>query len=179
MDQVVKLDIHAITEYLGSLGISAQKGETVEGVPQEQLVIPLGVDMNGEDRAVVLVLQEPELEEGEVETSDDIRLIKFIGIMSVQVVPDAATDVARLVSFLNHMVEFPGFIYTETMHSVNFLYALPVVGSGIQGQQLVSVIGLIGSMIDLYQETLQQIGSGKVSFEQLLHQGEEGAEEEL
>ena len=177
MDQVIKLDVTAIADYLSSLGIKAERAEKIKGVDQEQLVVPLGVDANGEDRAVVLVLQEPELEEGEVKQPDDIRLIKFIGIMSIQVVPDASFDMARLVSFLNHMVEFPGFIYTETMHSVNFLYGLPVVGAGVQGQQLVSVIGLIGSMIDLYQETIQQIGSGKVSFEQLLTQGMEDEEE--
>ena len=179
MDQVIKLDIQAIIDYLSSLGITAEKGETVEGIDQEQLVVPLGVDANGQERAVVIVLQEPELEEGEVEQPDDIRLIKFIGVMVVQVVPDASNDVARLVSFLNHMVEFPGFIYTETMHSVNFLYGLPVVGQRIQGQQLVSVIGLIGSMIDLYQETIQQIASGKISFEQLLTQEPSEEEEEV
>lgn len=176
MDQVIELNVQAIADYLATLGITAEKGEPVEEIPQEQLVVPLGIDANGEDRAVVIVIQEPELEEGEVEQPDDIRLIKFIGVMVVQVVPDASADMARLISFLNHMVEFPGFIYTETMHSVNFLYALPVVGAGVQGQQLVSVIGLIGSMIDLYQDTIQQIGSGKVSFEDLLTKDQ--AEEE-
>ncbi len=178
MDQVINLDIQAITTYLSTLGIIAEKADSVEGIPQQQLVVPLGVDTNGQERAVVVVLQEPELEEGETEQPDDIRLIKFIGVMVVQVVPDANNDVARLVSFLNHMVEFPGFIYTETMHSVNFLYALPVMGTRLQGQQLVSIIGLIGSMIDLYQDTIQQIASGKVSFDQLLSQDHSEEEEE-
>ncbi len=168
MDQVVKLDIKAITDYLALLGIVVERGEDTNGLVHYQLAVPLGVDAQGNERLVLLAWEDSKLIAENVDGAGDISLMKFIGMVSLEVIPEAVSDTARLISFLNHMIELPGFVYSETLRNVHFVYALPVVDLSIQGKQLVSVIGLIGSMLDLYQEMIQEVASGGTSFDKLL-----------
>lgn len=167
----MKTEVNAMKDYLASLDIESFVLPASDLAAVDQLDVPIGPDeKNRQRRVIVMVDKEQEDEEGRGEQAeaDAVHVVKFLGVMPIEVKPELVADVARMVCFVNHVADIPGFLVSEPLASVYFLYGLPCPGGEVEPRQFVSSLGLVGTMVDLYQPFIEKVASGELSVDKVL-----------
>lgn len=169
----MKADVNSLQEYLASLDIESFILPASDLAAVDQLDIPIGADEQDRQRRIVVMVDKEQQEEGEEpqdpeERADAVHIVKFLGVMPIEVKPELIGDVARMVCFLNHIADIPGFLLSEPLNSVYFLYGLACPGGEVDPKQFVSTLGLVGTMVDLYQPFIESVSTGRVSVEKVL-----------
>ncbi len=164
----MKVNVEEFKQYLASLDIDSEILPTTDMATIDQLDIPIGVDDQDRERRIIVMVDREEPEEDELEEEDAVHLVKFLGVMPVPVKEELLGETARMVSFINHVADVPGFLLTEPLSSVHFLYTLPCPGGQVEPIQFVASIGLVGSMVDLYQSQIEKVSTGEVTFDKIL-----------
>ncbi len=166
----MKTEVNALKDYLASLDIESFVLPPSDLAAVEQLDIPIGVDEQNRQRRIIVMVDKEDSEEGltEEEAADAVHVVKFLGVMPIEVKKELVADVARMVCFVNHVADIPGFLMSEPLASVYFLYGLACPGGLVEPRQFVASLGLVGSMLDLYQPFIESVSIGKLSFEKVL-----------
>ncbi len=166
----MKTEINALKEYLASLDIESFVLPSSDLAAVEQLDIPIGMDELERPRRIIVMVDKEDPDEGisEVEAADLVHIVKFLGVMPIEVKPEFVADTARMVCFINHVADMPGFLMSEPLASTYFLYGLPCPGGQVDPRQFVASLGLVGSMVDLYQPFIERVSKGELSFDKVL-----------
>lgn len=162
----MKVDVKQFQEYLASLDIESEVASATELSPVEQLEVHIGNDEEGRPRAIVVMIDKGI--ESELEEEDAVHIVKYLGIMPLEIKKELVPDVARMVSYVNHVSDIPGFLVSEPLSSVYFLYGLACPGGVVEPRQFVSTLGIIGSLIDLYQPFIEKVSRGELSIDKVL-----------
>jgi len=176
----MKLEIQTLKQYLDSLDVASEILPRTDEALVEQLDIPLGVDEQDRPRRIIVMIEreDEEAEEQAEEDEDEVHLIKMLGILPIEVQQEHLGDTARMVSFVNHVADIPGFILSEPLASVHFLYGLACPNGEIEPEQFVATLGLVGTMMDLYQDQIENVAVGTTRFDDILSIDPEEDEEE-
>lgn len=83
---------------------------------------------------------------------------------------DHMADVASLLLFINHMIDMPGLEMDELNNKVLYRYVFLTSQVNEEAFLLVSILGTIMMILDLYTEAIEKIASGQKTFNQLLEQ---------
>ena len=164
----MKVNVNDFREYLASLDIESEILPTSEIATVDQLDVPIGVDEQERDRRIIVMVDKEDNEDFDEDEADTVHLVKFLGVMPVEVKEELLGDTARMVSFVNHVADVPGFLLTEPLASVHFLYTLPCAGGQVDPIQFVASLGLVGSMVDMYQSQIESVAQGENTFAAVL-----------
>ncbi|MDP1835808.1 MAG: hypothetical protein Q8K75_07755 [Chlamydiales bacterium] len=170
----MKADVNSLQEYLSSLDIESFVLPASDLAAVDQLDVPIGADEQNRQRRIVVMVDKEQTDEEEGEQQDDeekadaVHIVKFLGVMPIEVKPELVSDVARMVCFLNHIADIPGFLLSEPLTSVYFLYGLACPGGVIDPKQFVSTLGLVGTMVDLYQPFIENVSTGKTPVDKVI-----------
>ena len=141
-----------------------------EGVPPFILTI-LGPDEKERERTLKL---SPRLQEtGEALTknpSPAIISLEFLHELPFSVKEEAAKDVASLLHFINNDLYLPGFHLNEAEGKVSFRHFNYSGIHGIDKKLLIGVTGLILLYLDLYSNIIEDVATGKRSFNEVLEE---------
>ena len=148
------------------------KEPATEELP-DRVVVYLGEDSMGRDHVVeialwpqILVQMETE-KEGEAPTPTHWKLV-FSWELPFEVEDIAVADTARMVSFVNSMVELPGFELRELEGTVGFRTVAFGDKRGISGHILMGILGNIYLMRDMHMPTIERVASGAATMNDLL-----------
>lgn len=164
----MKLEIQTLKQYLDSLDVASEVLPRTEEAYVEQLDIPLGVDEQDRPRRIIVMIERDDEGFEDEEEEDEVHLVKMLGILPIEVKEEHLGDTARMVSFINHVADIPGFILSEPLASVHFLYGLACPKGEIEPEQFVATLGLVGTMMDLYQDQLESVAVGNTRFDDIL-----------
>lgn len=176
----MKLEIQTLKQYLDSLDVASEILPPADEAFVEQLDIPLGVDEQDRPRRIIVMIEreDEDAEEEAEEDEDEVHLIKMLGILPIEVDHQHLGDTARMVSFVNHVADIPGFILSEPLASVHFLYGLACPNGEVEPEQFVATLGLVGTMMDLFQDQIEKVATGTTRFEDIISAEPEDEDEE-
>ncbi len=166
----MQVDVRILQEYLASLDIESTLIPAGGQAVVDELEVPIGVDAENRERRVIIMADNPFKDEdaSSKEEQDAVVILKYIGILPITVSPSLLGDLARLVCFLNHVSDIPGFLVSEPLASVYFLYSLPCPNGQIDPVQFVTILGLVSTQIDEFQPFIEQVAKGELSIDKVL-----------
>jgi hypothetical protein len=80
----------------------------------------------------------------------------------------ALNEMASMLLFLNQIIDWPGFQLDELNNSISYRFNWLVKNSAIDTIQLTIILGNILLILDMFNESIQQIASGQSTFNELL-----------
>lgn len=147
--------------------------EATDVVPDERLLVFLGIDEREREKILeVTALQQEffkELRMNELKEPDIFR-IQFQVVFPFNVEPKATNQMASLICYLNRLIEIPGFEMNEIDLQLSYRYILMYGEKKFNQKLLLSIIGLIMLLIELFGSTLEEVAQGKKTFNDLLEQ---------
>lgn len=144
-----------------------------EEVPYERLLIFLGMDEKERERILEVTALKQELVQGmdliESDEPDFFRVQLQIGF-PFKIKPNCCAQVGSLVCYLNRLIELPGFEMNEIDLQVSYRYVL-MYGEGKFNKKLfISLVGIIMLFIELFENTIERVSSGEITFNEILEQ---------
>lgn len=82
----------------------------------------------------------------------------------------AYADMAQFLHFINLQIELPGFYLDHLNEKVIYRYVLLFEGETIPKKTLLSLIGVVLFLQDVFGQTLERLASGKVTFVELMEE---------
>lgn len=138
--------------------------------PFGRMLIFLGNDSLNRERILELTVQRQDLGESlneEVEESNFVR-IQFEMPLPFEIKAHTAGEVASLCAFLNRMLELPGFEFDEINSKVFYRYVLLSAQDALEKKLITGITGVILLLVEMFSESIEQLGDGKNTFNELL-----------
>lgn len=93
--------------------------------------------------------------------------------------PEAAKDLASLLFFINKEIQLSGFSFDEADGKILFRHINYCPEKGIDQRLMIGLTGLILLYIDLYSQAIEEIASGKKTFNETMEELVTAAKEVL
>lgn len=133
------------------------------------IMLLLGPDQKERVRSLQLTPRFQEtLETLKSDKGPQIVSLEFSSELPFPVKEEAAKDSASLLHFININLYMPGFILNEADGKIIFRHINYSLDSGIDKKILIGVVGLILLYLDLYGLSIEEVSSGKKSFNEVL-----------
>lgn len=163
--------LNRFQSYLDTSELDSTVLEGDENVPHDRLVIYGGQDYQRRERLIEVTTQIQQLGQnlGSKSQVEYIR-VQFQLTLPFKVVEFAAKDTASLLLFLNKMIELPGWEFNELEDRIDYRYVLLTKADGVDEDLFAGIIGLILLLAQLFTEVIEQIASGKKSFNDLMEE---------
>ena len=137
--------------------------EATEEVPQDRLLVFIGHDGQLRERIIEITAQKQDMKDDK-----SIVQIQYIVVLPFECLDTCVSDTGNLLHFLNRQAELPGFELDELNNLILFRHvALNINGTAIPELSL-AIIGLITMTLDLFTEPIEQVCSGKMTYDELL-----------
>ncbi len=139
--------------------------------PHDRLLIYGGQDYQKRERIVEVTSQIQQLGQnlGAKSQVEYIR-VQFQVTLPFKVVEFAARDTSSLLLFLNKMIELPGWEFNELDDRIDYRYVLLAKSDGIDEDLFAGILGVILLLCQLFTEVIEQIASGKRTFNDLMEE---------
>ncbi|NGX42192.1 MAG: hypothetical protein K940chlam7_00469 [Chlamydiae bacterium] len=154
-----------------SEGLDCALMEETEETPQRILVY-LGLDIQKRERVIEVIAESPDITK-ELQSEGPLSgaaVIQFRSDFPFLAKDDTLFEVRSLTSFLNQLLEIPGFEVDELENRIYYRYVFMGVDSEENLKLTVSVIGTILLLLDVYGAMIEPLAEGKVSFDEMLEE---------
>lgn len=142
-----------------------------EDVPHDRLLIYGGQDYQQRERIIEVTTQIQQLGQNLGGSSQDEYVrVQFQVTLPFKVEELAARDLSSLLLFLNKLIELPGWEFSELEDRIDYRYVLLTKQDGIDENLFNGIIGLILLITQLFTEIIEQVASGKRSFNNLIEE---------
>jgi hypothetical protein len=138
-------------------------------VPQEVLLIALGVDSHQREQTIQVTAQEQMLDINPSQSNTQYYRVQFYYTFPFPISETAFMQVNSLVLFLNHHFDFPGIEVDELYNQLSYRYVW-MTTQNIDNKLFISVIGMISLMIELFSVPLEKVANGTATFNDLLEE---------
>jgi hypothetical protein len=138
--------------------------------PQDRLLVFLGVDGKRRERILEITSQEQVVNSEHKSPTKNYFRIQFQYIFPFLTQDLAINQVASLVLFLNHQVDFPGLELDELEGRISYRYVWLTKGNAVDDQLILSLLGIIRLLLDLFAESLERLAEGQATFNELLEE---------
>jgi len=140
--------------------------------PFGRLLVFLGTDQQGREKVMEITAQFQDLGEAlqTPASSPHFIRVQFEICLPFTCQASACSELASLVTFLNRMLEIPGFELDEVNGKVFYRY---VHLDHIEGEKKTVINGIIGAaslLTELFSELIESVAIGKRSFNQILEE---------
>lgn len=161
-------------DLLKKIAAISQKGELQtahfsanEEVPYDYLTVFIGNDDQNRPRSLEITTQKQI-----IDPSKESKLfrVQFSSKLPFDIVEESVNQTSNLVAFINRYLELPGFEISEIEDQLFYRYVLLVNEPGLSDELILSIIGTILLVLDLYSHSLESVASGKMSYSELLEQ---------
>lgn len=144
-----------------------------EKIPIEQLVIGLDQDRAGRPLLLVIRTLTQEIANqdallGITAPYKSYQALQLIVTLPFLVKDTQASDIARLVCFINKGMEFPGFEFSEVDRLIFFRHTLVVPENELDERILLSLVGMIQVLVDLFSETFESVANEQDSIQNII-----------
>jgi len=158
--------------YLDPSELDSAVIEGSQETPHDRLLIYGGQDYKQRERIIEVTSQIQQLGQnlGPSNTQNDYLRVQFQVTLPFKVEELAGRDVASLLLFLNKLMELPGWEFNELEDQINYRYVLLSKSDGIDENLFAGLVGLILLICQLFTEVIEQIVSGKKSFNELMEE---------
>lgn len=154
-------------KYLDSSDLDSSVIEGSDETPHDRLLIYGGQDYKRRERIIEVTSQIQQL--GQDIQTEYVR-VQFQVTLPFKVAELAARDASSLLLFLNKLMELPGWEFNELEDQINYRYVLVSKADGIDETLFSGLIGLILLICQLFTEVVEQVASGKKSFNELMEE---------
>ena len=162
--------LQAMKVQLDALGLD----NVVEESPVPHLVIFSGFDKQKREMKINLFLQPLEvggaLPSQAHEPGEEYVRMQIDAVFPFTVKNTALSDVAQFLHFLNLQVDFPGFYLNHLNNTVLYRFVQIAGPNQIPINILISILGIVMFFEDVFEQSLEQVANGDVSFVDLLQQ---------
>ncbi|MBA3723227.1 MAG: hypothetical protein H0W88_12615 [Parachlamydiaceae bacterium] len=141
-----------------------------EESPQDHLIIFLGTDGKNREKILEITAQEQILNPEKKPSARTYYRIQFKYLFPFQVKDEAFNQVAGLVLFLNQQVDFPGLELNELENMISYRYVWLTKGGSVDSMLVLSIIGIIRLLLELFSESLERLAEGQATFNELLEE---------
>lgn len=138
----------------------------------DRLTIFLGLDLKKRERILdVIAIEQPIPPEYTLPDATPLPFrIQFRTELPFHIEDIALNQVASLLLFINQFIDLPGFELDELNGKVIFRYVWIIYPTLIDATLIMSIIGSIILNLSLFSETIESLADGKTSFNDLLAQ---------
>jgi len=81
-----------------------------------------------------------------------------------------AFETSSLLHFINHLLELPGFEFDEIENKLNYRYVLLSTRPSEAPYLYISILGIIMMVLDMFEETIEKVATGEMTFNEILKQ---------
>lgn len=142
----------------------------VKAPPFGRLLVFFGNDTQGRERILEITAQDQLL--GELITSPEkastFTRVQFEVALPFYIKDYTSNEINSLLAFLNRMLELPGFEFDEFNSRIFYRHVMLTARKDIEKPLIMGIMGVIRMLLDLFSETIEQVGEGKQTFEDLL-----------
>lgn len=162
-----------IQHYLVEEGMDCASFGEEEGQPADRLLVYLGADSKKRER-IIEITADQQLVPGQFKDFANMKVEEGCYRIQVQTQfpisfhPDTAGQMASAINFLNGMLEMPGLISDEGSDKVFYRTVQLVAEEDYKKILLIGVVGMHRMVLDMFSGVLERIGSGELSYLQLL-----------
>lgn len=141
-----------------------------ESAPLEMLLVSAGLDPNQKEKVINITAIPQQLESSTASPALTERYfrIQFSTPLPFEALPSSLHETASLILFLNQLLDWPGFELNELTNKVSYRYAWLTKESNVDAYQILTIIGSLLLSIEMFGETIEQIASGRSTFNELL-----------
>lgn len=169
--------IEGLKDYLTEVNFDCAVQPASDDQLFPELLVFLGHDSKGRERILQIVAKEqlPSSKKGAKESP--IFLLDFVVKLPFQVETFTVVEVARLIAFLNRSSDFPGFEMDEV--SSDLFFRANLLGHDELSDYRMSraVIGIVMLHLDLFLDQMEEVSTGKITFNEVLEKGLASLEE--
>ncbi|MFT4554369.1 MAG: hypothetical protein ACI9S8_003020 [Chlamydiales bacterium] len=175
---MIKAKLESIRRLLKIQGIVSDVIPTSENLSLEFLNVSFGPDPQGRELNMQISISDQDLSKndealGIKDKGTEYHLIRFFMPMPFQIKEETMGEVSRLLLFLNNSLELPGLELFEPYKSINYRYVLLSRGSTIDKRIVLSLVGMIMMFVETLSGTLEEVGSGKLTFTEVIEWAQE------
>ena len=147
--------------------------EATEIVPYDRLIVFLGLDEKERERILEVTILKQEFMKG-LDLLDENGPVFFRVQFNVGfpfgIKPEATSQVSSLICYLNRLMELPGFEMDEISLQLSYRYILLYGEEKFNKKLLISIVGLIMLLLELFSSTLERVAVGEATFNKLLEE---------
>lgn len=136
----------------------------------DRLLVFIGIDSKKRERILEISSQEQILHPEQKSSPKGYFRIQFQYFFLFAVEDTAMNQVANLLLFLNQQIDFPGLELNEVENKISYRYVWLTKGNGIDHVLILSIVGIIRLLLDLFTDTLERVAEGKTTFNELLEE---------
>ena len=180
---MIKTKLESIQRLLKTQGIASAVIPASENLSLEFLNVSFGADPKGRELNMQISISDQDLSKndealGIKDKGTEYHLVRFFMPMPFQIQEETMGEVSRLILFLNNSLELPGLELFEPYKSINYRYVLLSKGSSIDKRIILSLVGMIMMFVETLSGTLEEVGTGKLSFNEVIEWAQERSGEE-
>jgi hypothetical protein len=167
--------LDVLNHYLQEEGMDSAVFDADSQVPQGRLVVYLGRDQLERERILEITATEQMMPanvkaSGTNEVETGFYRLEIRSRVPIETNFRAAADMASSLNFLNGMLELPGLFYDEVTNHVFYRYVQVMAGSEFNKTLLLAIVGMHRMVLDVFTDLLAKIGSGEMTYFELLEQ---------
>ncbi len=162
------------TDLLKKISNAAEKAELQaslfaanEEIPYDYLTLFLGNDDQNRAKTIEITTQKQIIDPTK---ESKLFRVQFSSKFPFDIAENSSNQTASLIVFLNRFLELPGFEMSEIDDHIFYRYVLLVNEPGFDEELILSIIGNILMILNLYSHALENVSSGKLSYNELLEQ---------
>lgn len=146
-----------------------------EASPKSRLLVYLGNDEQGKEKAIEITADEQALpgkfkEYARMEVDESFYCIRIQSIVLSSFQPAQSAQMASVINFLNGMLELPGLWSDEVNHKVFYRNAQLISSQDFRKAVLIGLIGIHRMISDSFSVLLEKIGSGQMTYFEFLEE---------
>lgn len=175
---MIKTGVNSIKLFFESQEMDCVHITKTKETPFEQLFMSIGPDEKGRDITLQIQFLEENLKnisELAAFTQESAKLInlQLCCFLPFQIKEECIVEVARLIASLNKSCAIPGFEFSEVDGIVYFRNAV-LTGKEVDEVILLSLLGNVVSNVDIFSSTIEAVGTGKMTIEDVVKMAESG-----
>lgn len=179
---MIKAKLESIQRLLKTQGIASEVIPSSENLSLAFLNVSFGPDTRGRELNMQISITDQDLSKnddslGIKDKEAEYHLIRFFMPMPFQIKEETIGEVSRLLLFLNNSLELPGLELFEPYKSINYRYVLLSKGSTLDKRIVLSIVGMVMMFVETLSGTLEEVGSGKLTFKEVIEWAQERSEE--
>lgn len=136
-----------------------------EEFPYDCLTLFLGADDQGYTKTLEITAQQQIVDPAK---ESKLFRVQFSSKLPFEIADTCSNQTASLIALVNRFLDLPGFEMSELDDQVFYRYVLLVNEQGLTDELILSIIGSVMLMLDLYSRSFEAVASGKMSYNELL-----------
>ncbi len=137
-----------------------------------RLLVFLGNDYKKREQILEITSQEQQLHKNltEYPSLTPYHRLQFRILFPFEVKEAALNQVASLILFLNQLLDLPGLELNELNNQVSYRYVWLVKEEGIDAKLVLSLVGTILLIMELFTQMIEYLADGTTTFNELLEE---------